>query len=76
MEETYNDDGALAHLPEVEHVEQDRDLHEVDPPADVVVPQHDQVPTQLQAGLLYEVRLPVTLEDLQQVGGVNVRGIF
>ena len=53
-----------------------RDLHQVDPAADVVVPQHDEVTTQLQAGLLYEVRLPVTLQDLEQRSGVNIRGIF
>ena len=60
----------------MKHVEEDGDLHEVDPPTDVVVPQHDQVAAQLQAGLLYEVSLPVTLQDLQQVCGVNVRRIF
>ena len=57
-------------------MEEHRYLHQVDPATDVVVPQHHQVSAQLQAGLLYEVRLPVTLEDLQQVGGVNVGGIF
>ena len=64
------------YLPEVKHVEQHWDLHQVYPAADVVVPQHDQVAAQLQAGLLYEVSLPVTLQDLQQVCGVNVRRIF
>ena len=53
-----------------------RYLHQVDPAADVVVPQHDEVTTQLQAGFLYQVSLPVTLQDLQQRGGVNIRGIF
>ena len=57
-------------------MEQHWDLHQVYPAADVVVPQHDQVAAQLQAGLLYEVSLPVTLQDLQQVCGVNVRRIF
>ena len=51
----------FSHLPEVKHVQQDRDLHQVYPAADVVVPQHHQVATQLQAGLLYQVSLPVTL---------------
>ena len=60
----------------MKHVEEDGDLHQVDPPADVVVPQHDQVPTQLQAGLLYEVRLPVALEDLEQRAGVDIRGVL
>ena len=64
------------YLPEVKHVEEDGYLHQVDPAADVVVPQHHQVAAQLQAGLLYQVSLPVTLQDLQQVGGVNVGWIF
>ena len=57
-------------------MEEDRYLHQVDPAADVVVPQHHQVTTQLQTGLLYKVSLPVTLQDLQQRRGVNIRGIF
>ncbi len=44
-------------LPEVEHVKEDWDLHEVDPAADVVVPQHHQVAAQLQARLLNQVGL-------------------
>ena len=57
-------------------MEEYRYLHQVDPAADVVVPQHDEVTTQLQAGLLYQVGLPVTLQDLEQRSGVNIRGIF
>ena len=57
-------------------MEEDRYLHQVDPAADVVVPQHHQVTTQLQAGLLYKVSLPVTLQDLQQRRGVNIRRVF
>ena len=57
-------------------MEEHRYLHQVDPAADVVVPQHHKVATQLQAGLLYQVSLPVTLQDLQQRSGVNIRGVF
>ena len=57
-------------------MEEYRYLHQVDPATDVVVPQHHQVSAQLQAGLLYQVSFPVALQDLQQVGGVNVRGVF
>ena len=57
-------------------MEEYRYLHQVDPAADVVVPQHHKVATQLQAGLLYQVSLPVTLQDLQQRSGVNIRGVF
>ena len=32
--------------------------------------------TQLQTGLLYEVRLPVALEDLEQRAGVDIRGVL
>ena len=62
----------MFYLPEVKHMEEHRDLHQVDPAADVVVPQHDEVTTQLQAGLLYQVGLPVALQDLQQVRRVDV----
>ena len=34
---------AKTYFPEVKHVEEDGDLHQVDPPADVVVPDHEQV---------------------------------
>ena len=57
-------------------MEEHRYLHQVDPAADVVVPQHHKVATQLQTGLLYQVSLPVTLQDLQQRSGVNIRGVF
>ena len=53
------------HLPEVKHVEEDRNLHQIDSAADVVVSQHHQVATQLQTWFLYQVRLPVTLEYLE-----------
>ena len=53
-------------------MEEDGYLHEVDPAADVVVPQHHQVSAQLQARLLYKVGLPVALQDLQQVRRVDV----
>ena len=57
-------------------MEEYRYLHQVDPAADVVVPQHHEVTTQLQTGFFYQVSLPVTLQDLQQRSGVNIRGVF
>ena len=65
-----------SYLPEVQHVKQDRDLHQIDSAANVVIPEHHQMATQLQARLLYQVSLPVTLEDLEQVASVNVRGVL
>ena len=64
------------HPPELQHVQQQRYLHEVDPPADVVVPEHDQALAQLQAGLLQQVGLPVALQDPLQDGGVNLRRVL
>ena len=65
-----SDFGFSAHPPEVQHVEEERDLHEVDPPADVVVPEHDQAFAQLQAGLLQKVVLPVAPQDLLKRGRI------
>ena len=70
LQQSFKEMAEAAYFPEVQHVEEDGDLHEVDPPADVVVPEHHQVAAQLQAGLLYQVGLPVAPEDLQEHRGL------
>ena len=66
----------VTHSPEVEHVEQDWDFHQVEPSADVVVPEHQQTLAQLQRRPFEQVGLPVAPEDLPQRGGVDLQGVL
>jgi hypothetical protein len=67
---------SLAYPPEMQHVEQNRDLHEVEPSADVVVPQHEQALAQLQRRPIQKVGLPVAAQDLLEGGGVDFKRIL
>jgi hypothetical protein len=60
----------------MQHVEQNRDLHEVEPSADVVVPQHEQALAQLQRRPIQKVGLPVAAQDLLEGGGIDFKRIL
>ena len=62
--------------PEVEHVEQDGNFHQVEPSADVVIPEHKQTLAQLQRRPFEEVGLPVAPQDLPQRRGVDLQGVL
>lgn len=70
----WNRDGT--HPPKVKHVHQNGDIHQVYPPTDVAVSQHDQALAELQARLLREAQPPVRLQDLLQLTSVDFRGVF
>lgn len=62
--------------PEMQEMQEQRNFHEVDSAADIVVSEHDEALAEFERRLLEQVGLPMTLQDLLQRHRVDLGGVF
>ena len=66
----------LTHPPEMKHMQQDWNFHEIQSSRYVIVPEHDQAFAQFQGRLLQKVSFPVATENFLQKLCVDLRRIL